>query len=228
MHTTRFMVLVAGIAMLAAACGEDRSPSGPDMSLGQSAAASSASTVRAKVDETPVTAAEACPDGLATETVAGVTACVHQTDFDVERCVTPEMLAGKSELVHKMGFVNASDLPLYDKPAFFHADIANCGAIDKNFGVATHAVAGFPIDPQAASIATWTFDLSGDLCGTYAFVDTVRNGEITVFDAMHYIINTGVDCAAPKPAPGPSPSPSPSPSASPPPCRVAFGGLAAC
>lgn len=149
---------------------------------------------------------------------------MHHTDFDVERCVTPEMLVGKSELVHKMGFVNASNLPLYDIPAFFHVDVANCGAIDENFGVAIHAVTGFPIDPQGASIATWTFDLSGDLCGTYAFVDTVRNGEITVFDAMHYIINTGVDCAASKPAPGPSPSPSPS--ASPPPCP-AFGGLSA-
>lgn len=195
-HTTRFLVGLAGIAALGlVACGGGSSPSAPDLSLdGSPATVSNSGAVRAKDDAAPISAEEACPAGLETETIDGVTTCVHETDFDVERCVTPEMLGGKSELVLKMGFLNPTHLPLYDKPSFFHSKKATCAAIQENPGGALEAVTGFPIEARSNGIATWAFPLSDEACGTYAFLDTVRNGADVLFAPMHYVINTGKDC----------------------------------
>lgn len=197
MHTTRFLVGLAGIAMLTfVACGGDSSPAGPGISLDSPAAVSSSSGSVQALSETaptPISAEEACPAGLETETVDGVTACVHETDFDVERCVRPFMMEGKTELVLKMGFLNPTNRLLYNKPAFFHSRKATCGAIEENPGRAIEAVTGFPIEGKSNGIATWTFPLDDSQCGAYAFLDTVRNGDI-LFAPMHYIINTGKDC----------------------------------
>ncbi len=197
MHTTRFLAGLAGMALLGlVACGQGDNPIGPDLSFDNPAAVSNAAAVSARVTTPPdpVSADEACPAGLERETKNGVTACVQETDFDVERCVTPDMLEGKTELLLKMGFLNESPLGLYNKPVLYHSPQATCGAIDENPGSADHAVTGFPIEAGNNGIATWTFELTDDMCGTYAFVDTVRNGETTLFEPMHYIINTGEDC----------------------------------
>lgn len=191
-HTTRFLI---GLALLGlVACGGDSSPSGPNLSL-DAARVNDSGAVGAKSDApAAISAEEACPAGLETETVNGVTACVHETDFDVQRCVTPEMLEGKSELVLKMGFLNSSTSLLYSKPSMFHSREATCAAIQENPHGPGDTVTGFPIEAGSNGIATWTFPLYDDQCGTYAFLDTVRNGEDILFAPMHYVINTGKDC----------------------------------
>ena len=61
-------------------------------------------------------------------------------------------------------------------------------------GGALEAVTGFPIEARSNGTATWTFPLSEEACGTYAFLDTVRNGADVLFAPLHYVINTGKDC----------------------------------
>ena len=194
MNTSRLVSCLAIVALLGfAACGGGSSPSNPAGSADQAGMSNAVGGFKTSSTAPPVSAEEACPAGLETETVGGVTACVHSNDF-VGNCLTKDMLAGKSELVLKMGFLNPDGPYLYNKPALYHTYKATCQPQLEFFGSAVDNIEGFPIAAGNNGLATWTLPLPSDACGTYTFLDTVRDGEGVLFMPLHQSVNTGKDC----------------------------------
>jgi len=148
-------------------------------------------TPSAPAEQTPVTNTPPASG------VTGIKVDIISSTFDPDRCtdLSDARYSGLTELKHVVKVTNGTAIGAYARPAIFHRATRTCGAHadPPGYTPGPEQFNGPNVEPGKSETWTHTFLITDELCGSYQYDNTAKNGEVTEF-VLGKVINAKRDC----------------------------------